>query len=259
MIRIALLLAGLALVLPRDAVAQPKIHLSWHGCTVLEQQIEPYTQTDHVLTVSLDDIEGDFNGIDVTFAVFDHCTPGGAFIPQAWRFDPAGCRAGLLSIARPASVDGCPGLAPGLGGLSYNYVTTGFVDRYIGGPVTVHVPALLVRIQTTFATRHLSAGTRYIVAQVTIPMAGTLPTADPTGEVCGCGAAPRALMFEQGYLDGASPVALSEGFPAYWVEYVNCAIAPKVPPALAGDPDPASCLVTPAVAPSWGSLKALYR
>jgi len=254
MIRIALLLAGLALVLPRDAVAEPKIHLSWQGCTPT-QLVEPYTQTDHVLTVLLDGAEGDFSGIDVKFAVFDPCFGGGAYVPDAWRFDAAGCRAGELAFARPAVADGCPGLIPG-GGITVNKVTTGILEGSIFSPMA----ALFVQVQTAFATRHLSAGTRYVVAQVTIPMAGTLGGADPTGQLCGCAAAPRALVFASGSLLGAAQINLSEGQMAFWVQEDYCSIARTVPPGLAAaDPAPTSCLVTPAIPSTWGALKGSYR
>jgi len=258
MTRIALFLAVVALTCPGVALAQ-NAHLSWHGCTTSEAfDIEPYTPTDHVLTVLIDGVDGDFEGIDVTIGVYDYCTPGGQFIPKAWQFQPGGCREGLLTIARPASVDGCPGLVPG-SGFTLDAVTTDKVTRYLGMDAFATVPALLIHVRTAFPMRHLVAGQRYVVAQVTIPMAGTTSGPDPSGEACGCGGAGRVLAIESAKLDGGTPFQLFPVTEAFWVDFVRCAVSPKGPPALDGEPDPPSCLVTPARAQSWGAVKAGYR
>src|SRR5690348_969532 len=134
-----ILVASLLLLCPALVSAYPQVDISWTGCNAGENLV-PYDASDHVATISLIGADGDFDGFDITCVVNDRCIGLGSF-PDAWRFDAAGCQAGMLRVTRPASLGGCPGLVPG-GGVTYESATFGSVLEYYGGPenVTGNVP-----------------------------------------------------------------------------------------------------------------------
>ena len=223
--------------------------------------IEPYSAADHVLTVSITGVDGDVYGVDFTIAIVDPCSPEGQFIPQAWRFDPAGCQAGALRITRPASVDGCPGLPPGSGTPTLEAVTTEMIGGFLFPPdnSVIKSPAVLVHFAQIFPTVHFTAGQRYVAAQITFPMGQTVAGADPEGVKCGCAAAPRLLtVIKGGITTSLGDIPSGTGNAVYWVDFVGCAIAPKGPPATDTGSDPA-CLTTASRSTSWGAIKSQYR
>lgn len=257
MIRLALLLLLVSLLAPTaafaDDPAQPRIELHWNTCG--NQAVEPYAPTDHALLVILTGAEGDYDGIEVTIGVDGRCNPssGGWDIPDAWRFDNAGCQAGLLRITRPASDNGCPGL---VASQTLDAVTLGTQHEYYGGPgnVEADLPAILIRITSIFPLRHLTATSKYVVAKITIPMQETVANIDPNGVLCGCGSTPLKIEPIQTMLSPI-PGQYVGGYRTAWVQDNYCMIAPQPTPGLNAQP----CYVVPASSQSWGAVKAFYR
>lgn len=107
-----ILLASLSLVTNAES-ATPWIELRWNSCNG-SNGVEPYTPTDHVLFVVLNGAEGDYNGIQCTIGVDRRCNywPGASAIPDAWRFDNAGCQAGLLRTHDRPATAGAPASGP---------------------------------------------------------------------------------------------------------------------------------------------------
>jgi len=254
------LLAMLALCAAGEAGAG--VELRWNRCSspVTDYNVEPYSAGVHDLIVTLSGVDMDASELDFTIAAYDPCSSDGNYIPQAWRFDAAGCQAGALTIDRPASFDGCDGLIP-LPGPSIESVTAGEIHATIGqhyDPVTY--PAIFVRIAQKFATRHLVATERYLVARIRLDMGNTVAGVDPAGKACGCGSAPRQIGLLEGTIDGFPFYNNSGNIEdnAYWAGMDFCVIDRPAPPATNWGADPA-CLTTAAHPRTWGAIKASYR
>jgi hypothetical protein len=248
------------LLFPTPAAAD--FLISWGDCDLANGGNRNWSATDHVLTVYVTNVEGDFDAVDFTLAIDGRCEPTAQFIPQAWRFDPAGCQAGMLRIERPRTVTGCPSLAPGLGAVSFETVSTGFILQSAGmHPDVWEVPAMLVRGAHTFPLTHLQASQNYVVAKIHFDMSSTVAGADPAGKLCGCGSTPIGLQIMKARLDG--PLGYHEGNGGdyvAWNNYVRCIVDGRIgrETHAAPEADP-SCLTTAALPATWGRVKASYR
>lgn len=243
------------------------VGLHWNSCSspIVNFNVEPYSAGTHDLVVTLDGYELDADAIDLTLIVYDPCSQKGKYIPQAWRFDAAGCQAGRLTVDHPASLDGCEGLVP-LSGFPIESVTAGAFDTVIGqhnDPVSY--PAIFIRLAQTFPRKHLTWSSRYVVARIWLDMSNTVADIDPAGGACGCGSAMRQIAFLKGTIDGPEGTVPLYGMNtgliednAYWADMDFCIIDKPVPPQVEGTDDP-PCMTTAAHGRSWGSVKALYR
>ncbi len=255
---------SLALVATPPA-ARADVWLGWSGgCTPPPFEIESYSTADHVLTVSIDGISVQANGIDITLAIFNRCFGEGDFIPQAWRFDPAGCQSGALRVEHPASFGGCAGLPPGPNDPMLELVSVSNVTEYVGREGFPHTyPVVYVRVAHTFPTTVLLEGQRYVVARIHFDMSNTVAGADPTGQACGCGSTGREIQVVNASLGTITePYGLRQSYAnqAFWSEGVGCVIdAPKFPAGDAAAASDPACLTTAAAPRSWGALKAQYR
>lgn len=252
-------------VVAMPAPARADVWLGWSGGgSPPPFEIEPYGAADHVLTVSIDGVSVQANGIDITLAIFDHCFGEGDFIPQAWRFDPSGCQSGALHVEHPASFGGCTGLPPRPNDPTLELVSVSNVTEYVGREGFPHTyPVVFVRIAHTFPTTVLVEGQRYVVARIHFDMSNTVAGADPTGQACGCGSIGREIQVVNASLRTiAEPYELRQSYAnlAFWSEGVGCVIdAPHLPSTDGGARSDPACLTTGTAARSWGALKAQYR
>jgi hypothetical protein len=248
------------LLAPTPATAD--FFVSWDGCEPDFGSNRDWSATDHVLTVFVKNVQGDFNAVDFVLAVDGRCAATSQFIPEAWRFDPDGCQAGMLRVERPSGDEACPGLTPGLGGVELTTVSPGFVYPGTGmHPGVIEVPAILIRVAHSFPLTNLEASKSYVVAKIRFDMSSTVAGADPSGKLCGCGSTPIGLQVVTGNLEGPfGPLTVYGENWAGWNDYFLCIVGLrtgwKTSAAPAGDP---SCLTTAVQPSTWGQLKASYR
>jgi hypothetical protein len=256
----ALLALTLLLFAPSPAFAQ--VHTAWGDCNATDPSNENWSAGDHVLTIYVTGVGGDFQGGSFRLVVADRCYQEGRYLPQAWRFDAAGCQAGMLRVEYPASATGCATLGPR--GVSFESVTAEIEREFLTPRDTLQYPALVVRAGGTFQPTHLDPSGSYVLARIHFDMTNTVADADPAGVLCGCGASPRGLWVTNATLtttDGYDMPLYTVNV-ASWNMYFPCIIDPFARKGafavatLAADP---SCMTTAAHARSWGGVKAMYR
>ncbi len=256
-----LLLSALALV-SATTPAHSNALVGWSGCTPVINEIEPYSAADHVLTVTIIGRGFVASSVDVTIGVFDRCTTDSPFIPQAWRFDVAGCQSGALRVERPESYGGCESLAPAPGTPVVEEITVAPYTEFLyptNTPLTY--PVLFIHLVQEFEPKLLVFNQHYGLARIHFDMTNTVEGVDPSGTACGCGGASRQLQVMSGLLSGPGGLGLIRAMNAVgWAAQRYCIYNGPQPPtteaSLAADP---ACMTTGALPRSWGALKAQYR
>jgi len=243
-------------VSPAIAHAGGLVDLSWTGCNA-GSPVEQFSAAEHVLTMSVTGVEGNYDGFEIVLAVNDHCTfyPGDVF-PDAWRFDAAGCQSGSFAVTRPRSLGACPGLFPV--GVSYTAASFGTVDYYFGPGPPGQLRTMFLHIATSVPMQHFDPGTRYVLAQLHFDMTNAVATYDPSGKLCGCGSSKEEIYLLSGHFTPFADVSnvLSSENNAYWNEYFYCTIGS---PSVAASASAPVCLPVPAQAATWGQIRASYR
>jgi hypothetical protein len=155
-------------------------------------------------------------------------------VPDAWRFDPAGCQGGRFTALAEAFDPGCPllqGAAPGELLVSYQYDDL--------DPDHLCCRLWLSRRYDLF--RPASAAQRYTLWQVVFDMTRAVAGPGAPGQTCGGGDGWMAIFLEFGGIltPGNEYVPLAQGpeTEAYW---------------LGGDP-------TRTAPATWARVKAAYR
>ena len=150
-------------------------------------------------------------------------------LPDAWRFDPAGCQAGHLAITPDHS--GCNALAPAG---AFSSVSASYVGQQ-----------LVISYAVTFPGYVPDPATTFVLADVAYDHALSVVGTPPTG----CGGVDRQACFkilQATWLDSYS-VAHAIGFETF----TGLEWQPNVGLGCLGD--------LPVRGSSWGSLKTLYR
>ena len=230
----------LLLALVDPARAAGVVSLTWDGCTgPLSKAVAPGSTPElYVSLIGQSDVLASY-GFNLLFSrdCSDPNHPGGA-VPDAWRFDPAGCQGGLLQIDAAVSpaIAGCANLGA---------VTVVPLARYdyvdaTGGTV-FHFTREFAN--GSFVTPDPSK--RYLV--VRLRFFQEFGVVGPSGpDACGGLETPLCIqLVDTRYSTGAAEVA--------WAR-ANACVSVNDPNRTSGCDDP-----TPARATTWGAIRGQYR
>jgi len=233
---------ALAIIAPvRPAAADPGIYLTWNDCSLapeatasLAGACDNANQEQLFLSFELPAAADSVIEMD---AVVDVQT-GPTTLPAWWRYDPEGCRYGML-VAR-AGFDGYTACADFWRGAA----TFDGPPVYVAssrGPNTARIVISFGVLASEF--RALSAGTRYYAARLVFQN-------DPIGACLGCEAS-ACLLFNSIHLGRLNSTPARD----VYLETPGSPAANRV----TWQSTSASCAAVPTLRHTWGQLKSLYR
>ena len=221
------------------------MRLSWDSCNALSNK-------------------DSFNGANTLYAsVTNHTTPHQAYqvwlllgdsnkqLPDAWRFDAAGCNGGFFQfLAQPpvALAKACPGFVP-TATQQFTIPVYQFAPPGLGYATTLGNAFLAVSYPT--GSNNITAATRYHLAGFTFDH--TFSSNGPTpADLSSCGNFERGMCIvaipdKCTWLDMQGAEWEFNGTPAAWVTYNGGAVGSICPG------------VIPAEQKTWGSIKAQYN
>lgn len=239
----AVTVAVLCAVAPAGWAQAPQLRLSWGTCSPQVQNANFAASTFNMVVSARNLTAADANvGTDITVYV-------GPNVPEAWRFDDAGCQTGSqITFSNAALSKACP-VMKGTNSLT---ITNAAYD-----PAGTAGPRLNIRLAITYDTFTPVPGTEYTLWQVGFNHAFSAAGTDADPNTCDQGDLPQCI----GSTHGTS----------------NPDTNPSILLAATGSPVPflyastndefltwnnasvGTCDGVPALPATWGKVKGLYR
>jgi hypothetical protein len=252
--RIALLLQTVAT--PVQAV--PSASIRWGSCPAFQgvNRYDP-TSTSQTITVTGTGFSGTIRNIRCTIRIW----AGGSQVPDAWRFDPAGCQGGRLALSQSASAT-CPALR---GTHAVEFSRVDYLAYQPGGWVVAYES---IHYGVAFDPIVADPTTTYTIARLDIDHSNAILGGERLAGSCNCLERPLCIsLFTVDYEDGAGvDHRVSWNIEAiHWNDPANILACPSGPdlctPECVWGSD-TTCVAsdpTPAAWHSWGRVKAGYR
>ena len=241
----AVTVAVLCAVAPAGWAQTPNLRLSWGTCSPQVQNANFAAATFNMVVSARNLTAADANvGTDVTVYV-------GPNVPEAWRFDDAGCQTGSQITFNPAALSkACP-VMKGANSLT---ITNAAYD-----PAGTAGPRLNIRLAITYDTFTPAPGTEYTLWQVGFNHAFSAAGTDADPNTCDQGDLPQCIGATKG---------VSTTDPQTNPSILLAATGIPVPFLYASPDDEfltwnsiaaGGCNPVPALPATWGKVKGLYR
>lgn len=225
-------------LLATSASASPSASVNWGSCPFpagASTNRNMGSGPKETITVTAKGLSGPVQAGQV---ILRFAAPGG--LPDAWRYDEAGCEAGRVSFENDAAADPCPPLV----GANPRSIAKFEYDVLTQTGRLTYVQA--------FDVLNADPNVTYTIGRFTFDHSPPDP--------CGCLETPVCIAISYAtYLDGAGneiPYVIGQGY-LTWNDPTNSSHCPNT-----GSCDlciTGACVPTPVHPGTWGSLKASYR
>jgi hypothetical protein len=186
---------------------------------------------------------------------------GGSAVPDAWRFDPAGCQGGRLTLAQPAPTGACLPLR------GTHPTELSQVDYIAFPPGAWSGGKQIIRFLAQFDPMVADPTKTYTIARFVFDHSNSVLGSTSAADACGCQERPLCISLAQAIYEDGDGVERSFSIASssiHWNDPANSLICPYGPDLC--DPDcgwygDTTCVATPTAAErqTWGRVKASYR
>ena len=236
-----------------SAPASPALSVNWSGCPASHPPVNRNLSEGPISSIVISG-HGFTRPVRAVQAWLMVGRTGYTGIPDAWRFDPAGCQAGRFQASYAAASSDCPALV----GDHVTQVSRFDYNGDAGKGVAIFAAA--------FDLRETDPNATYTIVRFQFDHSNGFFGLGAKPDSCGCVERPQCLrIVTASWLDEnlvEYPFVIEQEF-ATWQDPTNSSFCPGVvecfdPPCDIPDPC-AAPQPTPAHTRSWGSVKSWYR